>query len=134
MHVFCDDVCAFVEIDAENRAAERLHGQPAAFDVEVDGAAVAPTNDERFRGTRHLAAEIRTLCFVKTGCSARLRGSHDKVGRTNRLSPAMLRTSSWMMHRSDNASVRPNTSRMPSGEVTATIGRRLAYVVHKYSR
>jgi hypothetical protein len=27
-----------------------------------------------------------------------------------------------MMQRSDNASVRPNTSRMPSGEVTATIG------------
>ena len=26
------------------------------------------------------------------------------------------------MHRSENASLRPNTSRMPSGEVTATIG------------
>jgi hypothetical protein len=34
----------------------------------------------------------------------------------------MFRTSSWMMHRSENASLRPNTSRMPSGEVTATIG------------
>ena len=64
----------------------------------------------------------RTLCLVNTGCNARLRGRHGSLGSTNRLSPAMSRTSSCTMHRSENASLRPRTSRMASGEKTATNG------------
>ena len=63
MHVVCDDICAFVEVDTQNRAAERPHGQPAAFDVEVDGTAVTPMSDESLRGPRHLAAEISDVVF-----------------------------------------------------------------------
>jgi hypothetical protein len=34
----------------------------------------------------------------------------------------MFRTSSWMTHRSEDASLRPNTSRIALGDITATIG------------
>ena len=66
--------------------------------------------------------KARTFCLVKTGCRARLRGSHCSLGRTNRLSPARCRTSSCTTHRSADASLRPSTSRMPLGEKTATTG------------
>ena len=66
--------------------------------------------------------KLRTFCLVNTGCNARLRGRHCSLGRTKRLSPAACWTSSWTMHRSEKASLRPNTSRMPSGENTATSG------------
>ena len=62
MHVVCDDICAFVEVDTQNRAAERPHRQPAAFDVEVDVAAVTPSVDESLRGPGHIAAEICGRC------------------------------------------------------------------------
>jgi hypothetical protein len=64
----------------------------------------------------------RTFCLVKTDCSERLRGRHCSLGRTKRLSPAACWTSSWTTHRSEKASLRPSTSRMPSGEKTATSG------------
>ena len=34
----------------------------------------------------------------------------------------MFRTSSWMTHRSEDASLRPKTSRIALGDITATIG------------
>ena len=58
---------------------------------------------------------FRTFCLVNTGCNARLRGRHCSLGSTNRLSPAMFRTSSWMTQRSEDASLRPSTSRMRVG-------------------
>ena len=66
--------------------------------------------------------KLRTFWLVNTGWRARLRGRHGSLGRTKRLSPARFRTSSWTMHRSAKASLRPRTSRMPFGEVTNTRG------------
>jgi hypothetical protein len=63
MHVFCDDICALVKIDTQNGAAERLHRQPATFNVEVDVAAVTPAVDERLRCPGHVAAEIADVVW-----------------------------------------------------------------------
>ena len=45
MHVIGDHVCAFVQVDAQNRAAQRPHGRPVAFHVEVDFTTLRPAVD-----------------------------------------------------------------------------------------
>ena len=63
MHVFCDHVRAFVQIDTQNGAAQRLHGQPAALHVEVNVTAIAPAVDEHLRRPGHLATETADVLF-----------------------------------------------------------------------
>ena len=87
MHVVCDEICTFVEINTQNRAAERLHGQPAAFDVEVDIAAVAPAIDECLCGPGYVAAVIADIVFREDRLQRALARSPRLVGQDEQAVP-----------------------------------------------
>ena len=63
MHVLCDLVTEFVDVDTENRAAERPHGESAALGVEVDFTYLAPVIGERLRRLRHVSAKAVDVLF-----------------------------------------------------------------------
>ena len=58
MHTARDGVRAFVEIYPQNRAPERLHGDPAALHVQIEVTAIGPTVDELLCRPGHVAAEV----------------------------------------------------------------------------
>ena len=118
-----DRVCAFVEIDPQDRASQRLHGDPAALDVEVDFTAVAANGRRTLCGLGHLTAEVSDVVFGehRLQCASCAGAIARWAGRTG-CRPPCCRTSSWMTHRSENASLRASTSRIPLGDITATIG------------
>jgi hypothetical protein len=63
VHVLCDLVTEFVDVDTENRAAERPHGESAAPSVEVDVTYLAPVIGGCLRRLRHVSAEAVDILF-----------------------------------------------------------------------
>ena len=81
VHVFGDHVFAIVQVEAENRAAQRPHGHPAAVDVEVDFATVRPAFAQRLRRVRHVAAEVADVRLGEDRLQCTLAGQPRLVGQ-----------------------------------------------------
>jgi hypothetical protein len=63
VHVLRDLVAEFVDVDTDNRQAERPHGESAALRVEVDFTYLAPVVGERLRRLRHVPAKAPDVVF-----------------------------------------------------------------------
>ena len=81
VHAVGDRVRTFVEVDAQNRTAQRLHGDPAALQVEIDITAVRPTINELLCGPRHVAAEVSHVVLGEHGLQGPLARSPLLVGQ-----------------------------------------------------
>ena len=87
MHVFGDQLTALVQIDAKHRAAQRLHGDPAALHVEVDFTSVTPAVDECLCRPGHVAAEIPHVLFGEHRLQGTLTGPPQFVGQHEQAVP-----------------------------------------------
>ncbi len=69
---------------------KRLHGHPAAFDVEVDIAAVTPAINECLRGPGYVAAEIADVLFGEYRLQCALARQPRLVGQDEQAVPGHM--------------------------------------------